>query len=214
MSYTKSIETISALLSSTLVVVYEKWLSLIIINPVFALILAIALAAVSGLIFEGIFEYLPKRVYFLRKNVNPMAKYEGVWIQVHNNTNEVVLCNIEYSREMDCYIFDGQHFTQNDYIVRFISKNLHYDKNLCGFNYLVEGQHDNGELIRCWGYVSFDHEYSTNKYRAGKGAFIEIGTTLSRVDFRMIKADHKFLKNISGAPVSKIRAEIARYAEQ
>lgn len=214
MRYTKSIETISALLSSTLVVVFEKWFSLIIIHPIFALLLAIISAAVSGIIFESIFEYLPRRVYLLRKNINPMAKYEGVWIQIHSNTNEYVICNIEYSPEIDRYIFVGQHFTKNDYIVKFTSKNIHYDESLGGFNYLVEGQHDNGEFIKCWGYVSFEHEFSTKKYHTGKGSFIEIGSSLSRVDFKMIKAENKFLKNISNSSTSKIKEEICRYIEQ
>lgn len=211
MNYTKIIETISALISSSLVVVFEKAFSLIITIPFFSLVLAIISAALFGIFFETILEYLPKRIYFLRKNINPMAKYEGVWLQIHSNTNEYVICNIEYVYEVDKYVFAGQHFAKNDYIVKFTSKNIHYDESLCGFNYLVEGQHDNGEFIKCWGYVSFEHDFNSKNYHTGKGAFIEIGSSLSRVDFRMIKVEKSLLKAISNTPTSRLKDEIELY---
>lgn len=85
MNINKILDTITALLSSTLVIFFNEKLNAIITEKIFSMFISVIFSAGIALVIEFVVKKLLKLFVFTRRLFYPMAYFEGIWLQIQQN---------------------------------------------------------------------------------------------------------------------------------
>jgi hypothetical protein len=164
------------------------------------ILIAASVATILGGLFDEMLEFSGRRVPFLRKEFDPRARFEGVWIaHVFDLPDRpIAYVTISYNADADAYIYQGSAFNEKGELgSSWICPKIDFDLAKNEIRFVSEAQLVNaeaqGEISRSFGHIHFEKNFFGRKrrYSRGKGFFFDFGTQSRRAHFIVDRLDPK-----------------------
>jgi len=170
--------------STTFLTVFDKW----------------QLALFTS-IFYAMMRLIINRFSLLRKQLEPVEQFKGVWIEECRKTERVIsVCSIYYNYKKKRHSYGGWSFTeQGDHVANWHANHVSFnnDDNRPAVTYLGKGNRmidNNRELVDVTGTLYFQTDATkSSDYTEGYGFYVDffsesnVSSKLERIDFDMKK---------------------------
>jgi hypothetical protein len=208
MKYTR---TMIAIIGSTAAIKLNEYL---IISKGFstltALLISAAVAAIIMFLIEICVTDLIANVSFIRKWLDPLGKFEGVWLINLPETSErpYSVGRIEYNRDLNLYSFAGTGFDKEG-IAKSAWESTEVAFNLKKNQLIYRANAMLGtEVLENLGWITFQKELFGSNYTRGQGIFIDIGREIKIYQYTLERLSRKELGKKYGIKVLRNNEEL------
>ncbi|MGD0058200.1 MAG: hypothetical protein ABSD58_02160 [Verrucomicrobiia bacterium] len=146
-------------------------------------VVAALFAAVFAVFVEAVVEFCRQRVRFIRKQLDPRARFEGVWlIQVaHLKERPYAYATIDYNAEADAYSYTGVAFdVGGTRQAQWACPKADFDlaRNEIRFDADAELVDVHGRISHAFGHIRFEKVTFGRilRYSRGEGFFVDFGS--------------------------------------
>lgn len=189
-----------AALSAVIAVKVAEYLTLNIpkMGAFFIVLIAAIGATIFGVCSEEIIAFGKRRMQWLRKQLDPRSRFEGVWIiHVLDFPNRpFAYATINYNADADSYLYQGSAFNEQGMIgASWICPKIDFDLAKNEVRFITEAQlvdtESKGEIAQSFGYIQFEKKFFGRRLRftRGKGFFVVCGTQSRKAHFILDRLD-------------------------
>jgi hypothetical protein len=175
------------------------------LHPLIIVIGCASVAALFNAISEEVVASSKKRVQWIRKQLDPRSRFEGVWIIHVLDLPErpISYSTISYNAEANAYSYRGSSYDmQGSLKVSWVCPKIDFDLAKDEVRVLTETQfvdmQAEGEISRSYGYIQFEKRFfgRTSRYVRGKGFYADFGTKPRKAHFLLDRLDPKRVKSL------------------
>lgn len=175
------------------------------LSPLEVVLIAAAVGAVFGVVCEDFALFCKRRIKFLRKEVDPRSRFEGIWIirVLSFPERPYGYATIEYSAETDAYAYRGAAFNvKGEFKASWNCPRADVDIARSEIRFVADAQlvDQHGETSRAYGHIQFEKNFfgRRRRYSRGKGFFVDFGTQSRKAHFLLDRLSPEMIKNLTG----------------
>jgi hypothetical protein len=202
----KIIKSIIAALTAVLAVKLAEYLHANAkISPMDIVLIAGAAGAVFGVVCEDFIVFCRRRIKFLRKELDPRSRYEGVWLirVLDFPARPYAYATIDYNAETDAYAYRGAGFNaKGEFKASWNCPQADIDLTRNEVRFVADAQlvDTTGEVSRAYGHIQFEKKFFGRilRYSRGKGFFVDFGTQSRKAHFLLDRLDTHTIRKLIG----------------
>lgn len=135
--------------------------------------------------------FVPNLLYkfrFVRRLVDPLARYEGFWIHYifpedEHDERACGIISFSYDKFEHTYLFSGENYSSEGKVISsFQVRDIQFDKNINGFRYWGSVKQQENAAFSCYGELSFV-ETGGKLIQSANGMFINNSKKLVRAKY-------------------------------
>lgn len=135
--------------------------------------------------------FVPNILYkfrFVRRLVDPLARYEGFWIHYifpedEQDERACGIISFNYDKFEHTYLFSGENYSSDGEVISsFQVRDIQFDKNINGFRYWGSVKQQENAAFACYGELSFV-ETGDKLIHSANGMFINNSKNLVRAKY-------------------------------